>query len=54
MAGIAKLNKVDAECTEMSEVERFRYREQYSRPVLGGILQCREDLKISALPPGPL
>jgi transposase len=54
MARIAKLYKVEAQCAEMSEVERFRYREQGSRPVLDGIFRRLEELKMSSLPSEPL
>jgi transposase len=54
MARIAKLYKVETECADLNDVERFRYREQCSRPILNGIFQRLEELKISSLPSEPL
>jgi transposase len=54
MARIAKLYKVETECADLNDVERFRYREQCSRPILNGIFQRLGELKISSLPSEPL
>jgi transposase len=54
MARISKLYKVEAECAEMSDVERCGYREQHSRPVLDAIFQRLVELKIESIPSEPL
>jgi hypothetical protein len=54
MGRIAKLYKVEAECAQMSDAERCRYRELHSRPVLEAIFQRLTELKIQSLPSEPL
>jgi transposase len=54
MARIAKLYKVEAECADVSDLERCRRREQWSRPVLDGIFERLEELKGESLPSEPL
>lgn len=54
MARIARLYKVEAECAEMGDADRRRYREQHSRPVLDAIFQRLTELKIESLPSEPL
>jgi transposase len=54
MARIAKLYRVEAECAEMSPAERCKHREQCSRPILNGIFDRLDELKIASLPSEPL
>ena len=54
MARIARLYKVEAECAQMSDAERCRYREQHRRPVVDGIFRRITELKMASLPSEPL
>jgi transposase len=54
MARIATLYRVEAECAEMSPAERCKHREQHSRPILNGIFNRLDELKIASLPSEPL
>jgi hypothetical protein len=54
MARIAKLYKIEAECTEMTPNQRREFREQHSRPILDSIFERLEELKPDTLPSEPL
>jgi transposase len=54
MARIAKLYKIEAECTEMTPNQRREFREQHSRPTLDRIFERLEELKGDTLPSEPL
>jgi hypothetical protein len=54
LARIAKLYKVEAECTELTDGDRCRVRQERSRPIIDGIFQRLEELKSLTLPSEPL
>ena len=54
LARIAKLYKVEAECDEMGDEERYEVRQEGSRPIIVGIFQRLEELKALTPPSEPL
>jgi transposase len=54
MARIARLYKIEAECSEMTDAERCNIRKQYSKPIIDTIFVRLEELKAVTIPSEPL
>jgi transposase len=54
MARIARLYRVETLCKEMEPEERYRTRQEKSRPILDGIFEKIEALRLEILPQEPL
>jgi transposase len=54
MARIARLYKVEDACRQMSPEDRCRFRQERAKPIIDGIFERLEELKVATLPSEPL
>lgn len=54
MARIAQLYKVEDTCRQMSPEDRRRLRQERAKPIIDGIFERLEELKVATLPSEPL